>query len=139
SKQFDQVKALDHVSFRVNEGETLCVIGMSGSGKSTLLKAINRLLEPSGGLILFQGININTFPAVDLRRQIGYVLQQPALFPHWTIRKNIGLVPRLLKWPEEKIHQRVSELLQLMQLPTVDFADRYPHQLSGGQQQRIGI
>lgn len=112
---------------------------MSGSGKSTLLKTINRLLEPSGGHILFQGTNINTFPAVDLRRQIGYVLQQPALFPHWTIRKNIGLVPRLLKWPEEKIYQRVSELLQLMQLPTGDFADRYPHQLSGGQQQRIGI
>ncbi len=100
---------------------------------------INRLLEPSDGRILFQGNNLDTLPAVDLRRQIGYVLQQPALFPHWTVRKNIGLVPRLLNWPKEKISQRVSELLQLMQLPAGDFADRYPHQLSGGQQQRIGI
>lgn len=123
----------------MNEGETLCVIGMSGSGKSTLLKMINRLLEPTDGRIFFQGHNLATLPIVELRRQIGYVLQQPALFPHWTIRKNIGLVPHLLNWSNEKIDERVSELLQLMQLPAGDFADRYPHQLSGGQQQRIGI
>lgn len=100
---------------------------------------INRLLEPSEGQILFQGQNIDTFVPIELRRQIGYVLQQPALFPHWTIRKNIGLVPRLLKWPHEKIDERVDDLLELMQLPSGDFAERYPSQLSGGQQQRIGI
>lgn len=133
------MKALDSVSFHLQEGETLCVIGMSGSGKSTLLKIVNRLLDPTKGEVLFQNENIAHFPPEELRRQIGYVLQQPALFPHWTIRQNIGLVPRLLGWPEKKIEQRVLELLQLMQLPDGSFADRFPGQLSGGQQQRIGI
>ncbi len=100
---------------------------------------VNRLLEPSAGRILFQGRNVDTFVPVDLRRQIGYVLQQPALFPHWTIRKNISLVPQLLKWSREEINERVEELLELMQLPSGQFAERYPSQLSGGQQQRIGI
>lgn len=117
----------------------MCIIGMSGSGKSTLLKMVNRLLEPSSGQILFQEKNINSYVPVELRRKIGYVLQQPALFPHWTIRKNISLVPHLLKWPPEEIDQRVDELLELMQLPSGQFAERYPSQLSGGQQQRIGI
>lgn len=139
SKNFGQTMALDQVSFTIKEGETLCIIGMSGSGKSTLLKMINQLLLPSKGQIIFDGKNIESFVPIELRRQIGYVLQQPALFPHWTIRKNIGLVPRLLNWPSEKIQKRIDELLQLMQLPSGHFADRYPSQLSGGQQQRVGI
>lgn len=139
TKHFGKVKALWNVSFEVLEGQTLCVIGMSGSGKSTLLKMINRMLDPSAGKILYQGKNIRNIPPDELRRKIGYVLQQPALFPHWTIKKNISLVPRLLNWTEEKVNSRVTELLDLMQLPSGQFADRYPAQLSGGQQQRVGI
>lgn len=114
-------------------------MGTSGSGKSTLLRTLNRLLPITQGEIEFQGKNIQNIPAIELRRQIGYVLQQPALFPHWTAEKNIALVPTLLKWPKEKIKTRVEELFELMQMPYSTYAERYPSELSGGEQQRIGI
>lgn len=130
---------MDDVCFKVNEGETLCVIGTSGSGKSTLLRTLNRLIPINGGKIEFRGQNILDIPAIQLRRQIGYVLQQPALFPHWTTEKNIGLVPRLLDWPKEKIAFRIKQLLELMHMPYDIYGKRYPSELSGGEQQRIGI
>lgn len=115
------------------------MIGASGSGKSTLLRLINRLIEPDSGEISIFGNPISDKEPTELRRQIGYVLQQPGLFPHWTVRKNIGLVPRLLKWPKKEIDTRVEELLELVQMPAAEYAHRYPSELSGGQQQRIGI
>lgn len=139
SKHFGSKKALHQVSFSVNEGETLAVIGTSGSGKSTLLRIINRLIPATTGEITIDGINTREIPEIQLRRRIGYVLQQPALFPHWTAEKNMGLVPQLLGWTKEKIDRRIHELFDLMQLPYDEFADRYPTALSGGEKQRIAI
>lgn len=130
---------MDDVSFTVNEGETLSIIGTSGSGKSTLLRTLNRLISTTHGKIEFRGKNIMDIPVIELRRQIGYVLQEPALFPHWTTEKNIELVPRLLGWSKEKIAERVQELMELMQLPYKTYGTRYPSELSGGEKQRIGI
>ncbi|HLS30989.1 MAG TPA: ABC transporter ATP-binding protein [Flavobacteriaceae bacterium] len=130
---------MDDVSFKVDEGETLSVMGTSGSGKSTLLRTLNRLIPFSEGKIEFRGQDIMDIPDIELRRQIGYVLQQPALFPHWNTEKNIGLVPRLLNWPKEKTASRVKELLELMQMPYKKYGNRYPSELSGGEQQRVGI
>lgn len=104
-----------------------------------MLRLLNRIIEPDSGHISLFGKSIFETEPTQLRRQIGYVLQQPGLFPHWTVRKSIGLVPRLLKWPKDKIESRVDELLALMQMPADQYADRYPSELSGGQQQRIGI
>lgn len=104
-----------------------------------MLRLINRIIEPDSGCVSLYGKPISETEPTRLRRQIGYVLQQPGLFPHWTVRKNISLVPRLLKWSENKIESRVDELLMLMQMPADQYADRYPSELSGGQQQRIGI
>jgi len=114
-------------------------MGTSGSGKSTLLRTLNRLIPFSEGKIEFRGQDIMDIPDIELRRQIGYVLQQPALFPHWNTEKNIGLVPRLLNWPKEKTASRVKELLELMQMPYKKYGNRYPSELSGGEQQRVGI
>lgn len=139
SKYFGETKALDQVSFSVAEGETLAVIGTSGSGKSTLLRIINRLIPVTTGEITIDGTDTREIPEIQLRRRIGYVLQQPALFPHWTAEKNIGLVPQLLGWPREKINDRVRALLELMQLPYDVYRGRYPAELSGGEQQRIAI
>ena len=123
----------------MNEGETLSIIGTSGSGKSTILRTLNRLIPTTSGEIEFRGKNIMDIPVIELRRQIGYVLQEPALFPHWTTEKNIELVPRLVGWSKEKIAERVQELLELMQLPYKTYGARYPSELSGGEKQRIGI
>lgn len=139
SKYFGETKALDQVSFSVAEGETLAVIGTSGSGKSTLLRIINRLIPATTGEITIDGTDTREIPKIQLRRRIGYVLQQPALFPHWSAEKNIGLVPQLLGWPREKINDRVRALLELMQLPYDVYRGRYPAELSGGEQQRIAI
>ncbi|WP_199851615.1 ATP-binding cassette domain-containing protein [Brumimicrobium mesophilum] len=130
---------MNDVSFTVNKGETLSIIGTSGSGKSTLLRTLNRLLSTTQGNIEFRGKNIMDIPVIELRRQIGYVLQEPALFPHWTIEKNIELVPQLLGWSKENIAERVQELLELMQMPYKNYGTRYPSELSGGEKQRIGI
>lgn len=117
----------------------LCIIGASGSGKSTLLRLINRMLESDSGRIEISGADIADSTPHLLRRKIGYVLQQPGLFPHWTVSKNIGLVPRLNKQPKKEIENRIDELLNLIQMPPEIYRSRYPAELSGGQQQRVGI
>ena len=100
---------------------------------------INRLIEHDGGEIHLDGQPVRAFDEVALRRRIGYVIQSTGLFPHWTVARNIGLVPRLLKWPKSKVRDRVEELMQLLGLPVAEFADKYPRQLSGGQAQRVGV
>ncbi len=131
-------KAVNNLSLEFDKGEFICFIGPSGCGKTTTMKMINRLIEPSDGSIYINGENIIEKDPVQLRREIGYVIQQIGLFPHMTIQENISLVPKLLKWPEEKRRARARELLDLVDM-TPEYLDRYPHELSGGQQQRIGV
>lgn len=127
------------VSLHVNTAETLVLLGRSGSGKTTLLKTVNRLLEPTGGNIRFEGKLVSEWDAIRLRRRIGYVIQDGGLMPHLSVERNVGLVPRLEKWPEEKIRHRVTELLETVGLPASTYGARYPRQLSGGEKQRVGI
>ncbi|WMM89416.1 betaine/proline/choline family ABC transporter ATP-binding protein [Heyndrickxia coagulans] len=131
-------RAVDDLNLEFESGRFIVFIGPSGCGKTTTMKMINRLIEPTEGTIYINGKNIKDTDPVKLRREIGYVIQQIGLFPHMTIQQNISLVPRLLKWPEEKQRERAKELLQLVDMPE-EFLDRYPHELSGGQQQRIGV
>lgn len=131
--------AVDNVSLTIEEGEFITVLGSSGSGKTTLLKMINRLYEPDKGKINIFSDDIKSIDVVNLRRSIGYVIQQVGLFPHMTIAENIATVPKLLKWSKEKIDSRVEELLFLVGLNPKEFKKRFPSQLSGGQQQRIGL
>lgn len=131
--------AVDRVSLAIEEGEFITILGSSGCGKTTLLKLINRLYEPSSGIIRLFGQDIAALDPVKLRRGIGYVIQQIGLFPHMTVGENIATVPRLLSWPEERINSRVDELLTLVELDPAIFRPRYPSQLSGGQQQRVGL
>ena len=139
SKSYDGVLAIDDLSLHIEEGELVVLIGASGSGKSTALKLINRMLKHDAGRILFKGREIRDFDVRDLRRRMGYAIQSVGLFPHWTVARNIGTVPKLLDWPRERIDARVSELLELLGLEPALFRERYPHQLSGGQQQRVGV
>ncbi len=132
------VPAVDDVSLAVPAGSFVVLLGPSGCGKTTLLKMVNRLHEPSEGVITLDGVDTRSINLTDLRRQIGYVIQQVGLFPHMTIAQNIAVVPELMKWPRPKIDQRIDELLELVRLP-LDFRNRYPAQLSGGQQQRVGL
>jgi osmoprotectant transport system ATP-binding protein len=122
----------------VNPGETLVLLGRSGSGKTTSLKLVNRLLEPTGGEVRVNGRSTTAWDPIRLRRSIGYVIQDGGLFPHFTVAKNIGVVPRIENWPSERVQARVQELLALVGL-TPDLLDRYPQQLSGGQRQRVGV
>lgn len=131
-------KAVNDLNLTINKGEFIAFIGTSGSGKTTAMRMINRMIEPTSGEILLDGKNIQTINPVTLRRSIGYVIQQIGLLPHMTIRDNITLVPRLLKWSEEDKNKKAEELIQLVDLP-VSYLDLYPTQLSGGQQQRIGV
>lgn len=131
--------AVKEVSFTVEEGEFITILGTSGCGKTTLLKMINRLYEPDTGSILLFGKNIADVDPVKLRREIGYVIQQVGLFPHMTIAENIATVPTLLKWEKSRIDSRVDELLHLINLNPEEYRSRYPSQLSGGQQQRVGL
>jgi len=133
------IKVADDVSFEIQEGETLVLLGTSGCGKTTILKMINRLYEPTNGQILIDGIEVMKQNPIELRRKIGYVIQHIGLFPHMTITENIAVVPKLLKWPQEKIDERVDELLHLVSLDPSKFRNRYPGQLSGGQKQRVGV
>ena len=134
-----QTPAVDDVSLEVPAGQTVVILGTSGSGKTTLLKMVNRLYEPSGGRIYVEGTEIHELPANNLRRRIGYVIQQIGLFPHWTVADNVATVPRILGWQKRRVDERVDELLNLVGLPPAEYGKRYPGQLSGGQQQRVGI
>jgi osmoprotectant transport system ATP-binding protein len=123
----------------IEAGETLVLLGRSGSGKTTALKMINRLLTPTSGRVMVEDSDTAAVDPIVLRRRIGYVIQEVGLFPHWTVAKNIGLVPRLEQWDPARIDQRVAELLTSVGLNPSEFGDRYPRQLSGGQRQRVGI
>jgi len=141
SKSFDGGRsyAVKDLSFQVNDGEILVLLGSSGCGKTTTLKMVNRLIEPTEGIIEVNGKNVMEQAPVALRRRIGYVFQGIGLFPHMTIEKNIALIPSLMGWPLQKIQERVRELLDLVDLPPEDYAKRFPDELSGGQQQRVGL
>jgi osmoprotectant transport system ATP-binding protein len=129
---------LSGLTLKVQRGETLVLLGRSGSGKTTTLKLINRLLVPAGGDVLVDGASTAHGDVIALRRSIGYVIQETGLFPHFTVERNIGLVPRIQGWPAQRIQQRVEALLQMVGLD-LQIAARYPHQLSGGQRQRVGV
>lgn len=130
---------LQEISFDIAEGETVVLVGRSGSGKTTTLKLVNRLLAPTEGQVYVEGKNTMEWDPVVLRRRIGYVIQEVGLFPHFTIRKNVALVPLLNGTARSEILVRVEEVLKLVGLDPKRFADRYPHELSGGQRQRVGV
>jgi len=138
SKHFGGVKAVDGVSFEVEEQENLILLGTSGCGKTTTLKMINRLTEPTKGSIYIDGKNIMEQQPETLRRGIGYVLQNNGLFPHYTVAENIAVVPNLLKWDKQKTEKRTAELMEKLHLDA-SYLNIYPNELSGGQQQRIGL
>src|SRR5262249_55253911 len=132
-------RILDRFTLAVESGEVLALVGRSGAGKSTLLKLINRLLEADDGTVLVEGRDTREWEPITLRRRVGYVLQEVGLFPHMSIGANVGVVPHLERWPEERVDARVNELLDLVGLPAADFAGRWPDELSGGQRQRVGV
>ncbi|WP_294891678.1 betaine/proline/choline family ABC transporter ATP-binding protein [uncultured Lactobacillus sp.] len=140
SKIYPKMKnpAVNHISFEIDKGDFCCLIGTSGSGKTTLMRMINRMNSVTKGEVLVNGKNVKSFNPVNLRRHIGYVIQNNGLMPHMTIRENIILVPKLLKWPKEKLAGEAQKLIQMAELPE-SYLDRYPTELSGGQQQRIGV
>jgi len=130
---------LSGLNLTVQRGETLMLLGRSGSGKTTCLKLINRLLVASSGEVLVDNKASREWDPIRLRRRIGYAIQDVGLFPHYTVWQNVALVPKLEKWDHQRIADRVEEVLQLVGLPSRDFASRYPGQLSGGQRQRVGL
>ena len=132
------LELLHNLTLQVDRGETLVLLGRSGSGKTTTLKLINHLLSPSAGEVLVDGRSIRDWDLIRLRRMIGYVIQEVGLFPHFTVERNIALVPQLERWPAERISQRVQELLRLVGLDP-QLASRHPRELSGGQRQRVGV
>jgi osmoprotectant transport system ATP-binding protein len=139
SYRLDDGHALIHgLNLEVRRGETLVLLGRSGSGKTTTLKLVNHLLRPSAGEVRVDGRSTRDWDVIRLRRMIGYVIQEIGLFPHFTVERNIGLVPQIEDWPAERIRQRVQELLQLVGLDQ-QLASRYPRELSGGQRQRVGV
>ncbi len=131
--------AVSDLSLTVEAGEVLVLVGTSGSGKTTTMKMINRLVEPTAGTIRIGGRDIREMDPIQLRRSIGYVIQEIGLFPHMTVGKNIALVPSLKGWPKARQMERVAELLELVGLPPGEYAHKHPHQLSGGQKQRVGV
>lgn len=141
SKQFADASAaaVADVTLEIPSGAFVVLLGPSGCGKTTLLRMVNRLIEPTSGAITLEGEDIRKLEPVQLRRRIGYVIQQVGLFPHMTVAQNIAVVPELLGWSRERIEARVHELLELVALPAGEYCARYPAQLSGGQQQRVGV
>jgi osmoprotectant transport system ATP-binding protein len=140
TKKFNGQTAVENLSFTVGEGQTLVLLGTSGCGKTTTLKMINRLIEPTSGELYIKEKNILEEEPTGLRRRLGYVIQNIGLFPHYTVEQNIAVVPRLLKWEQNRIKERIKELLLLVGLvPPEDFSKRLPEELSGGQQQRVGL
>ena len=139
-KTYDgQKNIVDDLDFEIRSGELVVLVGESGCGKTTTMKMINRLIEPDGGDIYIDGQNIKSFNKNELRRNIGYVIQDIGLFPHLTVRKNVSVVPLLCKKDKAEVDRYVEELLRLVNLPPEEYADRYPGELSGGQQQRVGF
>ena len=130
---------IDHLNLSVAPGETLVLLGESGCGKTTTLRLVNRLLTPTSGAVVVEGKPTTDWDVIRLRRGAGYVIQEAGLFPHFTVAANVGLVPSLEKWDEERTRERVEELLSLVGLEPARFADRYPRELSGGQRQRVGV
>jgi osmoprotectant transport system ATP-binding protein len=139
TKRYGNEVAVDDLSMEIADGELCVLVGPSGCGKTTTMKMINRLIEPTSGTITVNGTDIMSQSAVDLRRHIGYVIQQVGLFPHLTIADNVATVPRLLGWDRSRVSARVTELLDLVGLPPDQFGRRYPSELSGGQRQRAGV
>jgi len=139
SKSFGNNIVVQNLNLNISRGQFAVLIGPSGCGKTTTLRMINRLIEPSEGAIYVDGQDISKANPVDLRRQIGYVIQQIGLFPNMTIAQNIEVVPKLLKWPKEKRRERVRELLEMVGMNPQEYQSRYPSELSGGQQQRVGV
>src|SRR5580693_7549052 len=131
-------QVLSGFNLQVQRGETVVLLGRSGSGKTTSLKMVNRLLTPTSGEVRVRGVSNAEGDVIRLRRSIGYVIQDVGLFPHFSVERNIGLVPRIEGWPEERVRARVLELMQMVGLAP-EIANRYPHQLSGGQRQRVGV
>ena len=141
SKSFDngQSYAIRSLSLKVNEGETLVLLGSSGCGKTTTLKMINRLIEPTSGIVKVDGEDVSKQDPVSLRRTIGYVFQGIGLFSHYRVIQNVEIVPKLLGWSSARRRSRAREVLELVGLPPDEFSDRFPDELSGGQQQRVGV
>ena len=131
--------AVDHISLTVPEGEVCVLIGPSGCGKTTTMRLINKMIEPTSGRIEVQGRDVTDMNSVELRRGIGYVIQQVGLFPHLTIAENIATVPKLLGWDAARTENRIDELLELVALEPATYRNRYPRDLSGGQKQRVGV
>jgi osmoprotectant transport system ATP-binding protein len=135
----DDREVLRDLTFDVEKGQTLVLLGRSGSGKTTALKMVNALLTPSSGEVFVEGRATKDWNPIELRRRIGYVIQETGLFPHFTVAANVGVVPRLNGWPPERIAARVDELLMRVGLPPSEYGQRYPRELSGGQRQRVGV
>ena len=139
TKRYDETTVVDDVSMVIEPRTIAVIVGTSGSGKTTLLRMINRLVEPTAGVIKLDGADNRSLPGYELRRSIGYAIQGHGLFPHRTVAQNIATVPVLLGWDKARIKARVDELMTLYQLDPEAFGPRYPHELSGGQQQRVGV
>lgn len=139
SFEIDRRQLLSHLNLTIYQGEAIVLLGRSGSGKTTTLKLIDRLLTPTAGSVLVDGRPTTDWDVIKLRRRIGYAIQNIGLFPHFNVSRNVGLVPSLENWQEQRIQSRVREMLNLVGLDPDVFAHRYPHQLSGGQRQRVGI
>ena len=135
----DAPPAVDDLTLTVPAGEICVLVGPSGCGKTTSMKMVNRLIEPTSGRITIGGEDVASLPAVELRRRIGYVIQQVGLFPHLTVGENVAVVPKLLRWSEARIRERRDELLDLIGLEPAEYRDRYPGELSGGERQRVGV
>lgn len=139
TKRYGDTVALNDVSLTIPAGALTILLGPSGCGKTTLLRTINRMVEIDSGDVLIEGRSVRDGPPEELRRHIGYAIQSVGLFPHMTVRKNIGTVPRLLGWKPDRVNERVDELLSLMGLDPSVYADKRPHELSGGEAQRVGV
>lgn len=139
SKTYKKTTVLSDLNFTIEDGQLVCLIGESGCGKTTTLKMINRLITPTTGNILLNGEDISKKDVIQLRRSIGYVIQQTGLFPHMTVQENIELISKLNKVPTEQIHKKTLEMMEMVGLDAKKYLDRYPTELSGGQQQRIGV